>query len=830
MFLNYLKLSLRLLARNPFFTFINVTGLSVGFAVFFVLWQYSQNELNSDKQWKDWERIGLLGFYWEWTDDGKSWENNVYRNNDTGTPAKLASDYSEIESFTRIIYQRNFSPEYTDVTNKVVISIENNNGTKKYFKEDNMVCADANLFGFFSIPLLIGNPSTVLYKSNSVVLNQSTTTKHFGKDDPIGRSILINNAPYEVTGVFKDLPHNTHLSFSMVISNQSKLNYWNITHPNPTCYAYLKSKQLGNWKEFEDKINQPEMIQKYWGEVMKHFPNGKAENRIFPLSEVSFSQWSWNQAGSKSKPLLIAFQLIGTIVLILAIVNYIMLNTSRTASRQKEVATRKVSGASTKDFLKQFFIETSIIFLIAILLALTIIQLSKAPLQLWLLIPVVEIKGNSIFIFSCSALVGIAICTAYPVFMSQAFQPRALLTNLNVKLSGRRFTLAMIQYTSAIALLVWAFAVRGQISFLLNQHLGFNKENLIAIDGPIARYDNLENKIKTFTEKTAALKGVGMLSASAVSMGDRPKLLTVRRPGVEYPVVFDAHGGVDEHFIPLHNLTIVDGRNFLPDEAANVIILSEGALVRLGFPNSGSAVGSNIDVLSTDEISKGGEWLKTEVIGVMKGYRVRPLFQYGSEYDKEDRGIGLTYRSKPVVSFLPEKITLQVESQNFGETIDLVQKTYESTFPGNVFSWSFLDENVNRHYQSEKIWRNQILLFTCLAIGIACIGLLGMTSNKVVEKTKEIGIRKVLGAQLHQIAQILLNTTARQIIVATIIGIPMAWYLTQQYLQKFSERIELHWWHFALPVLTLIMIMLGTVAAVLWKAAKSNPVEALKHE
>ena len=158
------------------------------------------------------------------------------------------------------------------------------------------------------------------------------------------------------------------------------------------------------------------------------------------------------------------------------------------------------------------------------------------------------------------------------------------------------------------------------------------------------------------------------------------------------------------------------------------------------------------------------------------------------------------------------------------------EQAYQEIFPGNVFRWYFLDDHVNRHYTSEKIWRNQILFFTCLAIGIACLGMLGMISNKASEKTKEIGIRKVLGAELYQVAQLLLNTTAKQIAFAAVIGIPLAYYLTQQYLQNFSERIELQWWHFVLPLIILIFIMLTTIASVVWKAARSNPVEALKYE
>lgn len=825
MFLNYLKLSFRLMARNPFFTLINVAGLSVGFAVFFVLWQYSESELNSDQQWKDWNRIALLGFNWEWTDDGKTWDSRLFRTNATAIPTKFVTDYSELEEYTRIIYQGDFAPGYTGLTDRLIVHIENQDGSKRYFKEEDMICADANLFTFFSIPVIEGNAETVLLHANAVVLSQSSAKKLFGQDDSMGKMIFINNVPYEVTGIFEDLPHNTQLSFSMVIANQAQLNYWNEEHPMPSCFAYLKCKQPGNWQSFENKINQPQTIQKYWGEMLRQFPNAQCKNRIFPLHEVPFSL-----AGDKSKPLLVAFQLIGVVVLILAVINYTMLNAARTSSRLKEVATRKVSGAGARDLFKQFLIETITIFAISVMLAITIMQLSKIPLQQLLHIGIGKITLDSFFIFGTAVMAAIACCTAYPVFASRAFQPRVLLSKLNRKSGGRKFTLAIVQYTCAIVLLVWSFLMYKQISFILNQNLGFGREDKIVIDGPVVRNSNYETEITSFVKRISEIEGVGPATVSTASMGDWPSEMNVRMPGSEHAVVFDTNGGVDENFISLHELNMVSGRNFQPDEGGNTIILSESALKRLGFVDAHSAMGSRVEVLSNGAIANGDEWINTEIIGVIEGYRIRPLFNYGDEFDRIDRGIGLTYKTKLVSVLTPEKITLEVNTQNLAKTMDRVRKEFEALFPGNIFNWQLLDENINRHYQSEKTWRNQLLVFTLLAIGIACLGLLGMISNKTVEKTKEIGIRKVLGAQLHQITNMLLSTTIRQIVFATLIGTPIAYFLTQQYLQKFSEKIELQWWYFVLPVTLLAFIMFSVVAGIVWKAAVSNPVDALKHE
>jgi len=829
MLFNYLKLSFRLMMRNPFFTFINVAGLSVGFAVFFVLWQYSERELNSDRQWKDWNRIAMLGFNWEWTDDGKTWDSRLFSTNTTALPMKFVTDYAELDAYTRIIYQGNFTPSYTGLSDRLIVHVENKDGSKNHFKEEDMICADANLFTFFSIPVIGGSAETVLLKANAIVLNQSSATKFFGSSNALGKMVFINNVPYEVTGIFEDLPHNTHLRFSMVVSNQAQLNYWNEVHLAPLCYAYVKRKQPGSWSVFENNINQPQAIQNYWGEILQQFPHAKNQNRVFPLEEIPFGQWSWNLAGSKSKPLLVAFQLIGVVVLILAVINYTMLNAARIASRLKEVATRKVSGAGARDFFKQFLIETAVIFAIAVMMAVTIIQLSKTPLQQGLHITISTITISTFIIFVGTVTTAIACCTVYPVFASQMFQPRSLLVKSKTKSGGRKFTLAMVQYTCAIVLLVWSFLMYRQISFVLNQNLGFGREHRIVVDGPILRNNNYEHEIISFVNRISEIEGVGQATPCAASMGDQLSEISVRKPGVVHPVVLDTNGGVDESFIPVYGLSLVAGRNFLPDETGNSIIVSEGALRRLGFADVQRAIGARIEVLRKGT-PKEGEWVSAAVIGVIKEFQVRPLFDYGGGFDRIDRGIGLTYRTKLIPWLTPEKITLTVNTQDLTETMGQIRKEYEALFPGNIFDWQFLDDNINSHYQSEKIWRNQILVFTLIAIGIACLGLLGMISIKIVEKTKEIGIRKVLGAQLHQVASILLSTTLRQIVVATLIGIPIAYYLTQQYLQKFSVKVELQWWNFAFPVALLVGMMLSVVAGIVWKAAVCNPVESLKHE
>ena len=285
---------------------------------------------------------------------------------------------------------------------------------------------------------------------------------------------------------------------------------------------------------------------------------------------------------------------------------------------------------------------------------------------------------------------------------------------------------------------------------------------------------------------------------------------------------------MDEDFIPFYGLNLLAGRKFIKDNQMPGIIISRFAATRLGFNSPEDAVGTKINIQQGT-----GNVLEAEVIGVIENFRnwsFLNMSQTSSEANNQGRGVVLLYNDQLFDGSVPEKISVRISSQNFEETIASIETLFKREFPSNVFTWYFLDDKMNEVYAHEKVARNQIVLFTGLALLIACLGLLGLISNKAVEKTKEIGIRKVLGARLDQIAAILLNTTIKQIVAATIIGIPVAYYLTELYLEKYSERITLQWWHFTLPVAILVVIMFSTIASILWKAAKSNPVEALKYE
>jgi putative ABC transport system permease protein len=303
-------------------------------------------------------------------------------------------------------------------------------------------------------------------------------------------------------------------------------------------------------------------------------------------------------------------------------------------------------------------------------------------------------------------------------------------------------------------------------------------------------------------------------------------MINLIQPGVGAGIGVGGNGGVDENFIPLYQIKMLEGRNFLSDNPADSssILISDITSGRLGFRTLSDAIGSKVIA------GINGKEVQATVVGVYRDYNTEPLLNRGFFQSK---GSALTYKDFLFPNELwsvPQKVSFRLTQEEFEESLARIESAYRESFSDPIFNWYFLDDVIDGKYRQYLLVSDQIALFCFLAVGIACLGLLGMMLHKVNNKVKEIGVRKILGAQLHQIAQLLLTTSIKQIFIAAAIGIPAAYFLTQEYLQRFSERLELQWWHLILPVIILIAIMVSTIATIIWRAAKSNPVEALRYE
>ena len=834
MFLNYLKLAIRLLWRNPFYTLINVAGLAVGMVSFYILWEYSTSELKSDQYHKDADRIARIGYNWESTDDGGStWGHTLVGSAKSTLATSVKDEFPEVESYVRILEQPLFTTNVVNHGRRISLSTVDKN-EDRIFKEERAVYADPNLFEFFSIPLVYGEPTQVLSEPNQVVLSQSTAQKYFGATDPRGELLKLNDTlTLKVSGVFENLPHNTHLNLDLVISNAALQTKWNTAYL-AFAQTYVKLSN-GAFREFENKLNKQN--KRYWGEISKDFPNIRVTMFVQPLNEIAFSQsFLFDYFQPKSKSFLLTLAFISISVLIMAWVNYVNLSASQTNRRLKEVATRKVSGASGADMVKQFMVESSLINLLALTLSFTLIQLVRHPVQLFFKIQITEFSSlthTTIAMLVFIILLGILIFSFYPAFIASAHNPRTLFSIHKTSERKRLLPslLSIVQFSTAVVVIILGFVVALQLDLVMNKGLSKEQKAMVVIESPTIKGDDYTDRITLFKNLISKeLDIISVTSSTAVlgdEMGDAD--FEIKRQGSTHFYFLDRNG-VDENFIPTYAIKLLAGRNFISDDRADVVIISRLAAERLGFKKPEEAVGNHILAFhySMGNVAK-REYQTVEVIGVIENYRTAPYFFSSITYNDES-GIVLTYGDKLFKELAAERLTLQINLERADMTIATAEGAFKKIFPGNVFTWYFLEDHVNRVYQGEEVIRNQIILFTCVTILIASIGLLGMISLKAVEKTKEIGIRKVLGAQLSQIGILLLHSTFKQAVIAFAISAPIAYYFTQQYLEKFSERIDLQWWHFGLPVALLMIIMIITVGTVVWKAAKNNPVEALKYE
>jgi putative ABC transport system permease protein len=819
MLTNYLKLSFRVLARNPFFTFINVTGLAIGFAAFFCLFEFAKSELKSDQYHDNSERIARIGYNWRWShDEGETWGFMKFGSGLAYWFPEIAEVYPEVENYVRL-----------RTAGDLVLSRETGDHPES-FTEKKTALVDANFFTFFSVPLIHGNPENVLTQPGSVVLSQTTAEKYFGSENPVGKMVQVLNydSAFQVSGVYQDLPHNTHLDFDLIIPENPTVYTVN---PTGLYHSYVKLSH-SDFKAFENKLNERKksMFERY----VNNRPFRDPDFYVQPLHDIAFSDFhSGDWFIPKSKQLLTTLSSIGLAVIIMAWANYVNLSITRTKRRFKEIATRRVSGAKVVDMTIQFMVEAAIVNIMAITLALTLIQVIRAPLSTLFGLHVAALSSLSatsgIMLISI-AMAGILATGIYPAIVSFGINPQMLFRKSNV--SGGRRVLPKIlttgQFIAAITFILLSSTVLWQIDYILSIHTGFTREGVISIDTPAIKPENYRQILGTLNKELTRLPDVVKVTVSSHSINES-RNAAFKKIGSDNSTAVDALE-VDENFVTLFDLKLIAGRNFIKDDDPTAIIISREAARKLAFRSVDEAVGSQ--VLAAPNANATFADVCT-IVGVFENYRTASfLVGSNSQQTWEGRGTILLNEGKFLFSnYPPGAISVRLAGdQPVRETVACIEKVFTEHFPGSEFSWSFLSDKLAAIYSQEKTARNQLILFTGLAIFIACLGLLGMITDKVVEKTKEIGIRKVLGAKMTHIARMLLGNTTKQIAIASLVGIPIAFYLIQQYLMKFTERIELQWWHYASPIALLMIILLATVASVLWKAAKSNPVEALKCE
>jgi putative ABC transport system permease protein len=816
----FYTIAVRIFFRDSQFVAFAVSGLAISFVVSFILWQHASYELKSDSFHPGAERVVRTGLVMRWTDDQSSWEEVLLGINTPGLVKAVASRYGDIEDYTRIFHQSNFNAELIADHGKQVVLTSGD----KSFAENKIAYADPNLFLFFQIRLLEGYPDRVLKDSNAIVLSERLAIKYFGDTHATGKTIRLNNSiPLMVTGVFEDLPHNTHLTFDAVISSKRLKKIYDdkleITVGGPHCY--YKVKNGVDVDKFKQRVNteSAELLRK------AIYENRYRTLELFfqPLSEISFSFHRLDQHTPKSKYFLEMVKVSAWIILVIGLVNYINLMISSHGLRLKELAVKKTSGASFRDFCMQFIFESAIVHGIALVVAIIVMILIKAPAEQLLDFYIPRWNDLSISVLATTVSVFfllILLTGLYPaliffkIYTGRLFKLARVYNTDNILIK----ILSVFQYGIAIIMLIIAFTISHQLYFVMNQGQGIRNDNAVVIDLSLANVT--PKKIDTFAQRLEQEPLVdGYTFCHSIPGDNSYGLIGLKRKLSDPAVAFETNGAVDSNFISFFNLEMVDGENFKNNSTQNTVILSEGAAERLGFNHPSDAVGVTL-FADPDEQRK--------VVGIVRDYKLRPLLRSSDHLFYENTGVVLNYLDLTNVINYPRKLAIRFS--DYGAGIRTAKEIYESVFPGSVFIVYNIDTLINSQYYNYQMSRNQLVFFLVVTMLIALMGLYAMTSLKIVTKTKEIGVRKALGASLWNIIWFLLNKSARQIGIAALIALPGAYFVIQQYFNDFEEHIQMDWYHFAVPLLVFFAISWLPIASMVLKTAKENPAQSLKYE
>ena len=808
---NYLKLAMRNLQKRKGYALLNILGLTIGMSGCLLIFHYVSYERSYDDsipKSKDIVRLRLDSYQ-----KGKlAWQSaTVY----PAIAPTLKKDYPEVEDFCRLIDAN------------LLLSTENNslkfNETKGYY-------ADASFLRMFNLKLIKGSQGNALDGPDKIIISESMSKKYFGKEDAVGKRLIVRDPAllqtYQVTGVFKDYPKNSHLIIEYLVSYPTIGKYaralGDTTNSTETSfnwydfYAYLQLKPGTDWKKFEKKL--PAFCARYidsqeWARVN----NDKSALFLIPVTDIHLYSNYNQEAEVNGNAQTVGFLfLIAIFIIGIAWINYINLATARSIERAREVGMRKVLGAIRGDLVSQFMVESFLLNFMALLLSIAIF---------YLLLPAFDnfVGRESFTSFSLSPsywqmfillfLAGTFLSGIYPAFVLSGFQPITVLKGIFKNSAGGinlRRGLIVAQFIISVVLIAGTIIVYQQVQFMRRQELGANINQTLVLEGAgsvrDSVYQNIYQPFKTELLNQPSIKSV---TASSNVMGKEiywtngmTRLGAANETAVTLYIM-----GVDDDFMPAYQIRLLAGRNFFKTDKKTAL-LNEKAVRLLGFQDPASAING--------KIKRGHDTLT--VVGVMSDYHHQ----------------GLQKTIDPMIFLLTPNTrsyySLKLQTTNVQQSIARITKAWNKFFPADPINYFFLDETFNQQYKSDQLFGKVFAVFSFLAILIACFGLLGLSAYNVLQRTKEIGIRKVLGASVQSILLLLSTDFLKLILVALLLAIPICWYVMHSWLQDFAYRIQIDWWVFVLAGFTALLIAFTTISLQVMKAVVENPVKSLRTE
>lgn len=806
---NYLKIAFRNLMKYKFISFINLFGLTIGLTCCLLILTYILNELSYDRYSQNANNIYRV--------------TRTFRNPETGASSLnlgtvappfgplLENDFKEIKKITRLLPNGQTPMRYED----------------KMFNERNVFFADENLFDFFKVDVVKGNPAKALNDPFCVMLSETIAKKYFGNDEALNKMIRIdNNINLKVTGVYKSFPANAHIHPEIMVSfntlkdtaiygEQQLRTNWG----NNSFFTYLLMPDGFKPEKLEKQF--PAFVDRHIdeGPQAKFKPSQWTSLQLQKLTDIHlYSHTDYEAEENGDIKRVYIFSAIALFILLIACINYMNLSTARSALRAREIGVRKVVGAQRKEIIAQFLSESVMVSFLALLIALALtwvalpwlnklsgLQLNINALFSWkVFIPIVIIP------FIVGTVSGI-----YPALFMSSFRPVMVLKGLFKAGGGNisfRQVLVTLQFSISIILIISTAVVFKQLRYMQQKSLGFDREHIVTLP-----YNNaLGERYKAFRNELLANSNVkdlgrssriptGRLLDAMGSQIDRGDSLAPTNADIKFV-------SADHDFITTYGVKILAGRNFSRDFSTDTgsFLLNEAAVKILGLKNNEEAIGKNFQYGNR----------RGQLIGVFNDFHFESMHQ----------------KIVPLVLLVPRSqnnygaISIKIAGQNIPASIAHVENTWRKFLPESPFQYTFLDENFDRLYQSELRQGTIFTVFACIAIFIACLGLFGLSAFAITQRIKEIGIRKVLGANVSTIVTLLSKDFLKLVLIATVIAFPIAWFAMRTWLEDFAYRINIPWWIFLLAGILAAVVALFTISFQAIKAALANPVKSLRTE
>ena len=801
MFKNYIKIAFRNLWRHRVFSVINLLGLAVGMSSFLLIFSYVSFERSYDRFNLKADRIYRV------ICDTKT-ETEILPTGMTSGPTgpEIKANFPEVAEEARICF----------------MSFLVQNGTKK-FEETEIVAADSTLFSIFSLPLLKGDPMRALSDPFSMVLSERGARKYFGSADPMGQTLVLNGKiNFKVTGLMRDIPENSHFHGDILLSMSTfsgrLYGDWDHNWGNFNWFTFLLLQPGANPARLEAKL--PPFVKAKAADVEKE--TGMSYTlHLQPLKSIYLgptlnNYGSGEPTGSKSNTNI--FSIVGIFILLIACINFINLTTARASERAREVGIRKAVGAIRGQLTSQFLGESILLCLIAFAIATGLCNLLH-PLFTGLLgkdIPLQAFGAGGYVGLLLVIAIGIgALAGIYPALVMSSFNPIVVLKGRLIS-TKKGFTMRQIlvvfQFTISTALIIGTIVVFNQLKYMQDQDLGFNKTQEVAINyfGDSAVQVNTEY----IRHELSAIPGVKGISFSSNVPGTAPDnwYLRIANPNGNMQGANLNFYVVDFDFFKQYDIHLAGGRSFsqaFTTDSTHAIVLNEAAARSLGYGDPGKAVGRKFNMWGTDGV----------IIGVAKDFHYRSL---------QESIQPLAFRiMHPGFYGL---ISVKISGDHVPRTLAALGDRWRSLAPERPFQYSFVDEDFAKLYSSEDRFQRVFLYFGLLAIFISCLGLLGLAAYSTIQRTKEIGIRKVLGAGEMRIVGLLSKEFLRLVLIALIIASPIAWFAMHHWLQDFAYRTPIAWWVFPLAAAMAVLITFLTVGFHAIKAAIADPVDSLRTE